>query len=469
VIRGTRQYDLLGLRPVRALVRWGGFPYIFQAATLVAFVAFAIMSWGLVAPDGVSDKLYAKTNLVQLVIWGLWWPVMVFVAVLLGRVWCTVCPLELVANVAERTGRRLGIAQRPLAKWLQAGFLIVALYALIQMLVAGIHLHRVPAFTSIFLIALLATAAVVGLVLKDRAFCRGFCPVGVLLGTYGRGGMLAVRHGSTEECEICTGRDCMLACNRERWQGRGCPSLLNPPRVDSNRDCLVCGQCIKACQPDNVQLLLRSPFHPSDAREALASWPVVLFVMLVSGFVIYEVCTEWAAAKAGFLWVPQRVAPVLGLEAGNGWVQGTWTLLVVPALLWAALGMVVRATGGAESLREAWQRLALPLTVVVAAGHMAKGLAKMASWGGFLPGALRDPAGVNTALAISVGSLPHPAPLVALPWVSAVCVLLMAVAALLGIREAHIANPKIAGRLALPVLALIACLSLIVVGWGLAA
>ena len=113
-------------------------------------------------------------------IWGLWWPAMVWAAVLLGRAWCTVCPLELVANVGERASRSLGIKQLVLGKWLRAGFLIVALYALIQMLVAGVHLHRVPAYTSIFLWSLLASALIVGLVFKDRAFCRGFCPVGLL-------------------------------------------------------------------------------------------------------------------------------------------------------------------------------------------------------------------------------------------------------------------------------------------------
>jgi hypothetical protein len=377
-----------------------------------------------------------------------------------------VCPLELVANLTERLARRLGIPQRSLTGWIQAGFLIVALYALIQLLVAGVHLHRVPAYTSIFLFALLATAAAVSLVLKDRAFCRGFCPVAVLLGSYGRGGMVAVRHGSDEACAACTGRDCVLACNRERWQGRSCPSLLNPARVDSNRDCLVCGQCIKACQPDNMQLLLRSPFHPADAREPLASWPVVLFVMLVSGFVSYEVCTEWPAAKAAFVWMPQRVAPLLGLAAGNGWVQGVWTLIVVPALLWLTLGAVVRGDGGASSLPDAWRRLALPIAVVAAAGHMAKSLAKIASWGGFLPGALADPAGTDTAIAIAGGSLPSPPHLFDMPWVSAIGVLLIAAAALLGAREARIADRQAAGRVAVPVFALAVCYGLIVLGWG---
>ncbi len=67
---------------------------------------------------------------------------------------------------------------------------------------------------------LLGTAAIVEFVFKDCAFCRGFCPVGLLLGTYGRGGMLAIRNELTEKCKTCTSRDCIQACNQDRWQGR---------------------------------------------------------------------------------------------------------------------------------------------------------------------------------------------------------------------------------------------------------
>ena len=291
---------------------------------------------------------------------------------------------------------------------MRSGFAIVVLYAVIQMLVAGIHLHRVPAFTSFFLFGLIGSAAIVGSLFKDRAFCRGFCPVGLLLGTYGRGGMLAVRHESTQQCDDCTSHDCVLACHRARWQGRSCPSLLNSAKLNSNRDCLICGQCIKACQPGNMQLLLRRPYHAADAREERASWPVVLFVMLVSGFVSYEVCTEWATARAAFLWVPEHGATLLGLRADNGWVKGLWMLFLYPLALWSLLSIVTRLLGGAGSLPEAAQRLALPLVVVVAAGHMAKGLAKFTSWGAFLPHALAEPGGNVTSLMITNGSLQAP-------------------------------------------------------------
>jgi len=70
----TFSFDLMRVRPIRALVGWAGFPYVFPVAMLFAFVALAVLSWGRTAPHGVPDKLYAKTNLVQLLIWGLWWP-----------------------------------------------------------------------------------------------------------------------------------------------------------------------------------------------------------------------------------------------------------------------------------------------------------------------------------------------------------------------------------------------------------
>ncbi len=63
-------FDLLRIGPVRVLVRWPGFPYVFQAAMLVVFVALALLGWRQVVPAGVPAKLFAKSNVVTLLIWG---------------------------------------------------------------------------------------------------------------------------------------------------------------------------------------------------------------------------------------------------------------------------------------------------------------------------------------------------------------------------------------------------------------
>jgi polyferredoxin len=332
------------------------FPYAIQAAVLVLFVWLAVFARGTYAPEGVPSKQFAKTNVVTLLIWGLWWPAMVWLAVLFGRIWCAVCPLELVANATERLGRLTGFRQRTLQKWLCSGVLILVFYALIQMLVAGAQLHRVPAYTSIFLWSLLLLAAVVGFIYKDRAFCRGFCPVGLLLSTYGRGSMLAVRSAKSDTCEACPGKDCVQIDHRTRLDARSCPTLLNPAKLNDNADCLVCGQCMKVCPLGNMGLYIRQPFHGADTRERRASWPATLFIMLVSGFVTYELFSEWKAAQTMYLWVPHTLAETIGLGAHEGWIKGIWMLFVVPLLLWLVLGGLIMQLFLARSLvmRQSW-------------------------------------------------------------------------------------------------------------------
>ena len=459
-------FDLLRIGVLRRLVHARWFPYAFQVAALVVFFGLIALGWQRHPPADVPGKLYAKSNLVTLLVWGLWWPLMVFVAVWLGRAWCMVCPLELASNFAERLGRKLGVPQRKLGRWLRSGALVVVLYGVVQMFVAGAHIHRSPASTAWMLVTLLSVATVTGVVFRDRAFCRGFCPVGMLLGTYGRGGVLAVRPRAKGPCTTCQDRGCVRGAYRLRWDARSCPSLLNPAKLATNRDCLLCGQCFKSCEPDNLQLVVRLPFYRGDEREPQASWAIVAFVVMVSGFVFYELCTEWAAAKAVFLWAPQHTASALGLAADNGWIKGLWTLVVFPAGLWLVLGAVVRLAGGAATLGQAWRRLALPAVVVVAAGHMAKGVAKLSSWGGFLPGALSETDGAETAVGIAAGTTPPPQPLLSSTFVTVGAVALIVVGTAFAIREARLTDARTARRLAPAVLLLGLAAGAIALGWG---
>ncbi len=458
-------FDLLRISSVRRLILWRGFPYIFQATMLLVFIGLVILGWGRLAPAGANEKLFAKTNLVTLLVWGLWWPAMVWVAVLFGRVWCMVCPLELVSNLSERLGRRLGLRRRPLRRWLISGVAIVFLYALIQLLVAGAHINRAPAYTSLFLLGLLAMAFMTSLLFKDRAFCRGFCPVGQLLATYGRGGMLAVRADSAQVCKDCPGKYCLVARNRTKTDARSCPSLLNPPRLDTNRDCLVCAQCIKSCQPDNMRLLLRRPFHPSDARESFASWPTTAFVMLVSGFVTWELFTEWPAAEEVFLRAPHWVSRQTGLLWLSGYLNGLWALLIVPLLVWPLLALLLRLGAGATSIGMAWRRLAMPIAVIVSAGHMSKGLAKFVSWAGFLPNALKDPLGNETLQAITNKATAAPSSLLPMTIVTTFGAMLVGSGLLFAAREAILTRSKAGYRQLIPEVTFACGFLLIIFGW----
>ena len=401
-------------------------------AVYIAIMAFGI---GLEAPLGVDAKLYAKSNLVNLLIWGIWWPLMIWVAVWLGRLWCMLCPLELVANVAERIGSRLGIRQRNLGKALRAGWLMLAMYLVVQMLVAGVQLHRAPNYTALFMLALLVVPAVVGLMWKNRAFCRGFCPVGLLLATYGRGGMLGVRAAAQDGCSRCAQKPCVAPSNRNRMDERSCPNLLNPPKLHTNKDCLLCGQCLKSCDCDTMQLVLRMPFSRHDTQETMASWPTTLFVIAASGFVMSELAAGWAQTEALFLWVPEQVVALLGVPGARGWIVGGWYLCVFPVIVWSLLGGVHVGLRGASALSHSWRRLALPTAVVVSFAHMAKSLEKISNWGGFLPSALANPDGLAASAAISAHAAHAPAALLPPVLYAGIGVALVALGLAFGIRQ----------------------------------
>lgn len=448
--------NLLRLRLVAGLVRWRWFPGLFQAGVLCVFVGLAVLGWGRFAREGVNAKLYARTNLVNLVIWGVWWPAIVWITFWIGRAWCIVCPLEFVSCRAEQLGARLGLRQRPLQRRLARGSIAVLLFAALQMLVPAVQIHRVPHYTSLFLWTALALAFAVGFFFKDRAFCRGFCPVSLLLSAYGRGGMLAVRPCGQAGCPP----------NAKAPDARTCRSLLNPARLNSSKDCLVCGDCLKADGSGTMQLLLRRPYARADAREPLASWPLTIFVMIVSGFVTYELSGVWPAASDVFLWIPTRLSAALHAGAAAGWIQGIWTIVVWPLALWLALGAVTLLTRGAKSLSGAWRRIALPLAVVVATGHMAKALEKFTSWAGFLPHAWIEPTGVQTALQMQAKTLPQPAAWFSLPTLSLAAMTLVALGVCLALREARLASPDKPHSRSPAVLLLGGFYFFLVLGWG---
>lgn len=460
-----RTFDLLQIKPIKKIILWSGFPYIFQALLLIIFILLIVFGWGLSAPDGVSDKLYAKSNIINLLVWGIWWPAMIWFAVLFGRAWCMVCPMELVSNISERLGRRLGIRQLKLSKWLLSGVIILISYATIQMLIAGAHLHRVPSYTAIFLLFLITTAFITGLFFEHRAYCRAFCTVGLLLNVYGRGGMLAVRPNQQSVCLGCDEKWCVNTNESSNLDARSCPTLLAPKSLNTSKDCLVCTQCIKSCQPNNMQLQLRTPFYSQDTRQSEVSWPTLLFIMLLSGFVTYELSSEWSVAKTIFLQPVYMVIDTFGLQDFTGWVKGAWTLFIFPILLWGALGVITLLLSSATSLTQVWKQMALPLVVVIAAGHMSKALAKLTSWGEFLPYTLHDPLGTTTVQTFTENPNLIPSPLLEMPTVAAIATLLIIIATFFAARESKLADPA-AYSSQLPSILLLAGLYItIILGW----
>jgi hypothetical protein len=179
-------------------------------------------------------------------------PAILVATVLLGRVWCAVCPLKLIGTFPEW----ISGPDHDVPKWAASGLLGVGLY--------GLLLIRPPA--PHFLVGLAVFAVFLSVVFRGRAFCRTLCPASELLATYGRGGMIAIRPSS------------------EGVQAT-CPSALHPATLNDNRDCHFCLSCVKQ---GGMRVPLRWPFSAADARLVLSSWPAAIFVMLTSAALLWR-------------------------------------------------------------------------------------------------------------------------------------------------------------------------------------
>jgi polyferredoxin len=222
------KFDALTGKPVRRILESPMFPVVFQSIALIGVLWLAFNGLGVGSGMGSAElRTLRKTNLTTLAIWGLWWPAMIAMALAFGRAWCTVCPMEMVNRAGDAVARRIGWPRARLGKFLRAGWLILAAYLVLQILVAGFSIHRVPQYTSIFLFVLIGSALMTGLVFKDqRSFCRAFCPAAALLSVYGRYTPLQLEAKNPSVCSSCPTRDCVRAENRTRFDKRSCPSLL---------------------------------------------------------------------------------------------------------------------------------------------------------------------------------------------------------------------------------------------------
>ena len=408
---------------LRRLLVSRGFRMTLQIIFLLATFALIARGWGLYAPAGVESKLFAKSNLVTLLIWGIWWPSMILVAVLFGRAWCAVCPLELLNRAGERLSGLMGLRGRPLPRWMRSGWMILLLYAAIQMLIASAHLHRVPMYTALYLAGMAAIALLAGVLFRDRAYCRGLCPVGMLLKVYGRGGALAVRPR-----ENVDGTGAGLA--------RHCRSKLAPAQLhrQGGEDCLMCMDCVRADQGrTRMQLVLRWPWTRSDRRLRTASWPVTAFIMMLSGFVAYEIAGFWTETRSIFLYVPNLAADRSGVDAGV--LKGLWVLGVFPVLLWSLSAFPSMVMNREQTIGQLWRRMAYPASLIIAALHMTKAMEKLSTWSGYIPQALRDPSGGSAGVLRQGAELVVPAPLPGNEYILTAGLLLLCAAILLIRRE----------------------------------
>ncbi|MDZ4183622.1 MAG: 4Fe-4S binding protein [Desulfuromonadales bacterium] len=376
---------------------------------------------GVVTPDPLM-----YTNLATYFFWNLWIMAIVFVALFLGRAWCTICPVGWLNGLVIRFGLK-----RDLPPWLRNFVPVTLTLVVVQLSVYLFAVHRFPDYTAWLLAVVLLLAILCGLIFRKRTFCSLLCPAGAVFGLYARLAPLELRVKEQGICAACDSKDCVSGAPLWKrfslgpalfyWRGNrsDCPADLVTAEICDSASCSLCLHCVQNCEKENIRISWRpwlADLHQGKLPTSEAFFFVVLLGMITANFA--KVFTE---LREVIFAAPQQLALALGWGTnGFYFFSALWVTLVFPLLLILPGYLLVRLgsaqivtvpAGELENLPEPsppptfWSiigRLALSAIPMILAAHVVLAVVKLNAKGAYLPFVLQDPAGVQSYLAMNV-------------------------------------------------------------------
>ncbi|MEJ2291140.1 MAG: hypothetical protein P8Y05_05415 [Deinococcales bacterium] len=342
-----RGFDLLRLPGVRRFVRWRYARLVFQVPLLLLAVMAIV--------DGLTGQPTAPRNVATASVWLHYRGLVVIALAVFGNAFCAACPLMLTRGLTRRVERWLPVT----LAWPRAlhnKVLVIVLTLAFLWSYEVFSLWASPWLTAWLAIGYFLAAFVVDALFPAGTFCRYVCPLGnfnFALSSVSPTQIGAVDAGVCRTCEhkpCLYGRETALAAASPPPGGAparpafiplaeitnpngsgsfpGCETNLFVPAVESNMDCTLCLNCVRACPYDNVALRVRAP-----GRELVrAPWARRggLAVMLLG-----VLLTFWGVMNA--------VAMIGPFYTVGGWVArvvGTHSEALLIALLYGLVTLI---------------------------------------------------------------------------------------------------------------------------------
>ncbi len=227
------------------------FPFVLQV-TLFLCLGFLLVV--LAAPSGIKSL-----NTGMLVLWHIWWPLIPFILLLTGRLWCSICPFSSTAIVLNRLFpfqllKNTFLLKNRVLFGLCAFVIIITLDNVFS--IASNQLYTLYFFLS--LIALLVGMAIV---FDHKTYCNVICPFNLFAHLYKHVSFLRIVK-SNNPCGSCNrhnwvpltllGQDIQKAGNDKKQMEQSSPL--------TNRDWRNSLECLKKCKTNGTRIHVVNPF-----------------------------------------------------------------------------------------------------------------------------------------------------------------------------------------------------------------
>jgi DNA-binding NtrC family response regulator len=195
----------------------------------------------------------ASTNLGMGIIWYFWWPYLLLSFIFLGRIYCSICPIDGVTRLV----RKIGSLNRPEPRIFNRIGVGAAALLTLGLLWSEyfFHVKEIPARTPIVLGAIIGSAVVANLIFRREVWCHFLCPMGFFSGICSCLATVELRANNT----VCSSQCRSTFCYKGDDKQAGCPMRLFPVSLTSNQMCKMCGTCAHNCPYNSVHLDLRWP------------------------------------------------------------------------------------------------------------------------------------------------------------------------------------------------------------------
>jgi transcriptional regulator with AAA-type ATPase domain/NAD-dependent dihydropyrimidine dehydrogenase PreA subunit len=226
--------------------------------------------------------------------WAWWWPLILLLFPLIGRLWCAFCPFMIYGEIVQKLS--LKFWPRTLNKWPRetaekwGGWFLFGLFFLIFLWEELWNLENTAYLSSWLLLLITAGAVIFSLIFERRFWCRYLCPIGGMNGLFAKLSIVELRAQQGTCAAECTTYHCYKGGVGfgEGQTTNGCPIYSHPAQLTDNKDCVLCMTCLKACPHRSVELNLRPPGIELWTTHVPHGYEVALLFLLLGGIYLHR-------------------------------------------------------------------------------------------------------------------------------------------------------------------------------------